>query len=218
MNRVVRGLLAAACWVVCGCAEEPLLDLLEAQQSLAAARDAEADIYAPEEYEMAVMNLENAIASMNLQQEEPLWARSYQLASDMLALSIEQSEAAVAVSDSIRLDAAFQAELLVPEVQEAIDQAFVHLEQARTTNVVSRGQIEALDSDLQYAAQLLREARASQQSTDYPNAVLLSQQAIELADSVRSRSEEINLYALEVQLELELQELPAVPVEDPFAP
>jgi hypothetical protein len=44
------------------------------------------------------------------------------------------------------------------------------------------------------------------------------QQALELADRVRIRSEEINVLALEVQLELEQQNLPALENSDPFAP
>jgi hypothetical protein len=51
-----------------GCAEKPVLDLLEAQETLAAARDAEADLYAPEEYDLAVSNLQNAIAAIDRQE------------------------------------------------------------------------------------------------------------------------------------------------------
>jgi hypothetical protein len=201
-----------------GCAEKPVLDLLEAQETLAAARDAEADLYAPEEYDLAVSNLQNAIAAIDRQEEEPLWARSYAFAGDLLALSIEQSQAAIAVSENIRQEASFQVDLLIPELEETIDQAFFQLGQARETNVVSRREIDTLDADLAIASQLLREARTNRDREDFVVAMPQVQQALELADRVRIRSEEINVLALEVQLELEQQNLPALENSDPFAP
>jgi hypothetical protein len=201
-----------------GCAEKPVLDLLEAQETLAAARDAEADLYAPEEYDLAVSNLQNAIAAIDRQEEEPLWARSYAFAGDLLALSIEQSQAAIAVSENIRQEASFQVDLLIPELEETIDQAFFQLGQARETNVVSRREIDTLDADLAIASQLLREARTNRDREEFVVAMPQVQQALELADRVRIRSEEINVLALEVQLELEQQNLPALENSDPFAP
>lgn len=201
-----------------GCAEKPALALLEAQQALATARDAEADLYAPEEYDLAVMNLQNAMASIDRQDDEPFWARSYALADEALALSVEQSEAAITISDNIRQEASFQAELLVPELEDTIDQAFFQLEQARETNVVSRREIDTLDADLTLASQLLRQARDNSSREDFIAAVPQAQQALELADAVRQRAEEINLLAVEVQLELEQQNLPPVQEEDPSAP
>lgn len=187
------------------CAEKPALELVEAQQVLATARDAEADLYAPEEYDLAVSNLENAIAAIDEQDAELTWNRNYNLARDLLDLSMEQSQTAIDISDSIRFEAAFEAETLIPQVQETIDTAFAELARARDTGVVSRSQVATLDADLGFSAQLLREAEASFESADYATALEQARQAIDLADSVRIRSEEINQFAVEVELELQQQ-------------
>ena len=134
-----------------------------------------------------------------------MWDRNYNLAFDLLELSVEQSQTATEIADSIRFEASFQAEQLMPEVQETIDTAFAELARARDTSVVSRAQIDTLDADLGFSAQLLRDAEDSFESADYATALEHAQQAIELADSVRVRSEEINQFAIEVELELEQQ-------------
>ena len=215
MKRVGACVLTSVLVLVSGCAEKPVLEVFEAQQALAAARDAEADIYAPEEYELAVSNLENAIAAIERQEEEPLWARSYAFAGDLLALSMEQSEAAQEFADSIRLEASVQAEVLIPEAQTAIDSAFAGLEQARSTSVAGRRQLDTLDADLRTAADLLGGARESLEGADYATAVTQAGQALELAVSVRIRSEEISQYAIELELEQQ-----AIPEEtpDPLGP
>ena len=220
MKRYAVCLLTAGALFASGCAEKPVLGVVQAQQSLAAARDAEADFYAPEEYDLAATNLQNAIVAIEEEDQERVWERNYDLAAYLLELSIEQSEAAIEIADTIRLDVAFQAELLIPQVQEAIEGAFAELERARRTNVVSRGVLDGLDADLVYSSQLLASARESQQRADQVAAVDQAQQAIDLADAVRTRSEEINLYAIEVELELELQQqaIPVTPDAVPLEP
>ena len=204
MKRLILA-LTTAILLVSACSEKPVLELVEAQQVLASARDAEADLYAPEQYDLAVSNLENAIAAMDEQDEELMWNRNYNLAFDLFELSMEQSMAAIEIADSIRFESSFQAELLIPDVQETIDRAFAELELARDTSVVSRAQIATLDADLGFSAQLLNDARESFEAADYVAALEQAQQSMDLADTVRVRSEEINQLALEVQLELELR-------------
>ena len=56
-----RTLLAIGIAVaIAGCASPPLLELQEARAALAMARDFEADIYAVDQYDLALMNLEMA--------------------------------------------------------------------------------------------------------------------------------------------------------------
>lgn len=185
--------------LVTACAEKPTLEVVEAQQALAAARDAEADLYAPEQYDLAVSNLQDAVAAIDQQDQQPSWARRYDVPLDLLALSVEQSQAAVEISDRIRLETSGEVERLLPEVQETIDQAFAELQRARNTSVVSRAQIDRLNADLGVSAGFLTDARDNFEKADYSTALDQAQQAIDLADSVRTEARQINQYAAEVE-------------------
>lgn len=194
--------------VLGGCAEKPVLEVVEAQQALAAARDAEADFFAPEDYDLAVSNLDSALLAIETEDAQRPWARNYDVALYLLDLSIDQSMTATETANGIRLDTAFEVEQILPTVQESIDAAFARLQDARGTNVVSRGELDQLNGDLVLSTQLLREAQEDQESADFVAALEKSQRAIGLAETVRTRSEEISAYALEVQLELERQAIP----------
>jgi hypothetical protein len=212
-------LLLLASVISGGCAEKPVLEVIEAQQALASARDAEADFFAPEDYDLAVSNLDSALEAIDAQDAERLWARNYDVALYLLDLSIDQSMTATETANSIRLDTAFEVEQILPTVQETIDSAFVQLRDARGTNVVSLGEVEQLNGDLVLATRLLEEAQESEEAADFVAALEKSQRAIDLAETVRTRSEEINAYALEVQLELERQAIPPVQdLNDPSVP
>lgn len=217
MKRTGLSLIAlAGCLALGGCSQKPVLEVIEAQEALAAARDAEADFFAPEDYDLAVSNLDSALEAIEAEDAQRPWARNYDVALYLLDLSIDQSRTATDTANSIRIDTAFEVEQVLPTVQESIDAAFARLQDARGTNVVSRGEVDQLAGDLVLATQLLREATDDQEAADFVAALDKAQQAIELAETVRTRSEEINAYALEVQLELERQAIP--PPEDPFQP
>lgn len=215
MKRTGLCFLVSLLILTAGCAEKPVLQLLEAQQSLAAARDAEADLFAPDEYELSNTNLKGAIDAIDAEDEERIWARNYDLAEYLLDLSIDQSEAAIAVADNARQEASFQAQLLIPQVEEAIDLAFTQLQEARGTNVVSRAEINSLDADLGYSSQLLGDARQNYDRMEFADAAAQAQQALDLAEKVRTRSAEINLYGIEVEQGLQ-QTAPQEIPDDPF--
>lgn len=207
MSRAVLPLILAGL-VLGGCAEKPVLEVIQAQQALAAARDAEADFFAPEDYDLAVSNLDSALEAIETEDAQRPWARNYDVPLYLLDLSIDQSMTATETANSIRLDTAFEVEQILPTVQESIDAAFRPLQDARGTNVVSRGELDQLNGDLVLSTQLLREAEEDQAAADFVAALEKSQRAIDLAETVRTRSEEINAYALEVQLEIERQAIP----------
>ena len=81
-----------------GCAEKPILELQEVEQAIAQARDAEADIYAPEAYDFALTNLESGFTAIEDQEAEPPWRRDYEPALDLLGLAFEQAGEAAALA------------------------------------------------------------------------------------------------------------------------
>jgi hypothetical protein len=79
---------------IAGCANPPSLELNEARAALALARDYEADVYAPDQYANALMNLQLAEAEIDDQASVPRMARSYERASAFLTFAVEEAEEA----------------------------------------------------------------------------------------------------------------------------
>src|SRR5690606_10732270 len=88
--------LLVGCLLACasGCAGKPGLELHEARSAVAAARDFEADVYAPEEYDRAVMWLEMGEDAIARQDEMPFWSRNYSDSLDYLARAGTEAEQA----------------------------------------------------------------------------------------------------------------------------
>ncbi len=77
--------------LLAGCAEKPVLELQQVEEALAQALDAEADIYAADEYDFALMNLESGAMAIEEQEAEPPWRRDYRAAVDLLDLAYERT-------------------------------------------------------------------------------------------------------------------------------
>ena len=75
LSREGAALAGALAVLLAGCAQRPVQELQQAREAVAEARDFEADIYAPEEFEMAVFNLEGGEYAIATVDQAPFWGR-----------------------------------------------------------------------------------------------------------------------------------------------
>ena len=172
MRRTNVWVLAIGLALLAGCAEKPVMELQQVREAVAAARDFEADIYAPDEYDLAVMNLESGEFAMAEQDAAPLWSRNYTLALDLLALAMDQAEQAQAIAEANKEDVFLEAQTALPEAERMFQLAFEAVEEART-GPITRQDLQAFEDELAGAFATLTQARGIFESGDYPSARIL---------------------------------------------
>jgi hypothetical protein len=188
MRRLRSAVLALV--FLAGCAEKPILELQQVEEAIATARDAEADIYAPEEYEFALLNLEDGLTEIEAQDAEPVWRRDYGLALDLLALAYEQAGEAQVLALENKDRIFDQAQNALPEAERLFQMAFEAVE-AALTGPVTRRQIQAFDDELAGTFATLNQARESFESGDYTRAFVLLQEVQGNSVALESRARQI---------------------------
>lgn len=151
------GVSLAAAALAAGCAAPPVLELQEAREALAAARDFEADIYAPDQYDLALMNLELAQTEIEDQEQLSAMGRSYDRALAFLDAAIVDAERAQALAEEIKAQVFLEAQAKIPVAQTALDDAFDVVVQARP--VLAFQEAQALEAQLSELAVLMNLAR-----------------------------------------------------------
>lgn len=154
-TRLGVALVAAA--LAAGCASPPVLELQEAREALAAARDFEADLYAPDQYDLALMNLELAQTEIEDQEQVPALGRSYDRALAFLDAAILDAGRAQALAEEIKAQVFLEAQAKIPVAQTTLDDAFDILAEARP--VLSFQEAQALETRLSELAVLMNLAR-----------------------------------------------------------
>ena len=173
-----------------GCAEKPILELQQVEEAIATARDAEADIYAPEVYEFALLNLEDGLTEIEAQDAEPVWRRDYEPALDLLGLAYEQAGEAEGLALENKDRIFDQAQNALPEAERLFQMAFEAVEAART-GPVTRRQIQAFDDELAGIFATLNQAREIFESGNYPRAFTLLQEVQVNSVALESRARQI---------------------------
>ena len=140
-----------------GCAAPPVLELQEAREALAAARDFEADLYAPDQYDLALMNLELAQTEIEDQEQVSAVGRSYDRALAFLDAAILDAERAQALAEEIKAQVFLDAQAKIPVAQTMLDDAFDVVAEARP--VLSFQEAQALETQLSELAVLMNLAR-----------------------------------------------------------
>ena len=114
-----------------GCAQKPVLELQEVREAIAAARDFEADIYAPEVYQNALLNMEGGEFAIAEQDAAPPWSRNYETALDLLALAFDQAEEALAIAEADKQNVFLEAQNALPQAERMLQVAFEAVEGPR---------------------------------------------------------------------------------------
>lgn len=144
-------------FILTSCTSPPLLELQEAREAIALARDFEADVYASDQYDLALMNLEIAEIEIEEQEQVSAFGRNYSQALAMLDGAIVEAEEARFLAEEYKASIFEQTESTLLEAQMAVDDAFESLAQARPYLTFQEAQ--SLSVDLSTAATSLNLAR-----------------------------------------------------------
>ena len=169
-----------------GCASPPVLELQEARQAIAAARDFEADIYAPDQYDLALMNLEMAVTEIEDQEQVASLGRSYDRAFAFIDAAIVDAEQAQMFAEDFKTQVFLQAESNLPIAQTALDDAFDVLQLARPFLVFREAQ--ALEAELSELAVSMNLARQLMDEGGFADAATRLEVIIETAREVDTRA------------------------------
>lgn len=177
-----------AAFLMTGCQSAPTDQVAAAQQALEAARTAEADRYAPNEFNTAQTSFSKATDEIATQDKAFFLTRSYTTANQLLTDTLAQLQtaqtAAVANKEAMRT----QVETLITETEAAVTAAKAILAKAprgKDTQV----ELEAMKADLDAATTGIDEARSLQASGDYLGAKTALEQSAQKAATVTSEVE-----------------------------
>jgi hypothetical protein len=157
LKRVSSALVALALFgFIAGCSKSPVKEIEGSKAALESARNAEAELYAPELYKEAMDSLNTANVELQNQDSKFSLFRSYDRSKELLAaaekLSLQAQTDAEAEKERIRaLDSTMMAEIgsMVAQTREALAKA----PKAKG----SRADIKVLQADLEAAAASMTE-------------------------------------------------------------
>ena len=178
----VIGAIAAA-----GCASPPALELQAAREALAGARDFEADIYANDQYELAMMNLEMAETEIRDQEQVSAMGRSYNRALAYIDATIDEAERAQLMAEDYKALVFIQAEATLPVAQTALDDAFDMLQRARP--VLAFQEAQAFDAQLAEMAAALNLARQQMDQGGFADAAVRLDEIVIGARAIHTRAQ-----------------------------
>ena len=176
------GAIAAA-----GCANPPALELQAAREALAGARDFEADIYANDQYELAMMNLEMAETEIRDQEQVSAMGRSYNRALAYIDAAIVEAERAQLMAEDYKALVFIQAEATLPVAQTALDDAFDMLQRARP--VLAFQEAQAFDAQLAEMAAALNLARQQMDQGGFADAAVRLDEIVIGARAIHTRAQ-----------------------------
>ena len=178
----LTGAIAAA-----GCASPPALELQGAREALAGARDFEADIYANDQYELALMNLEMAETEIRDQEQVSAMGRSYNRALAYIDAAIVEAERAQLMAEDYKAQVFLQAEATLPMAQTALDDAFDMLQRARP--VLAFQEAQAFDAQLAEMAAALDLARQQMDEGGFADAAARLDEIVIGARAIHTRAQ-----------------------------
>jgi hypothetical protein len=152
---------------------------------VATARDFEADIYAPSEFEMARLNLESGEFAIAEQDQAPAWSRSYTLSLEFLALAFEQAGQAQAIAEANKATVFEQAQRALPVSRTVFQAAFEAVETA-SSGVITRQQIQSFEDELAGIFATLNQAEDVLEGGGYSVAFILLQEVQERSVALES--------------------------------
>jgi len=174
----VLSMMLGVALLVAGCSSRPDETEIEAiQADIERAREAEAEVWAPDELRAAEEALNAARAA--IAEQEGKWFKSYDSARDLLARARDEAasaaEAAVAGKSRARADA----EATITAAEGALEEARMRLESAPAGRA-SRADRAMFRDDLEMLPKQLEEARSQLNAGDI-NAALTGATAVESA-------------------------------------
>ena len=171
---------------IAGCSSPPLFELQEARSAIAMARDFEADIYAADQYDLALMNLQMAEIEIEEQEQISAMARNYNAALALLDVAIIDAEQAQFLAEDFKAQIYLQAEATLPVAQTAVDDAFDRLGEARP--YLAFREAQSLDAELATAATSLNLARQLMDEGGFADALARLDEIVITARTIETRA------------------------------
>ncbi len=185
--RLLTSIAATGAIAAAGCASPPALELQGAREALAGARDFEADIYANDQYELALMNLEMAETEIRDQEQVSAMGRSYNRALAYIDAAIVEAERAQLMAEDYKALVFIQAEATLPVAQTALDDAFDMLQRARP--VLAFQEAQAFDAQLAEMAAVLNLARQQMDEGGFADAAVRLDEIVIGARAIHTRAQ-----------------------------
>jgi hypothetical protein len=172
-----------------GCASAPDDQVASAQAALDRARQAEAETYAPEQFDEAVQALDNAKGEIRAQDEEWFFSRDYAQAESLLQRAENGAEQASQQAPAAKQQAKEIAERALAEARDAIETARQELSMAPRGKGAT-ADLEAFERDLAQAESSLDRAQQELQAEAYFDALSKLQSvkadALSVAEEIRA--------------------------------
>ena len=188
MYRRVAGLfiLATFAFVLAGCASEPTAEVSAAEQAKNQASAAEAEKYAPDDFQKAQTTLDEAQTALKAENDKYAMFRDYAPVKTKLAQATQEFDAAAQAAQTKKEEVRQQAEQGLTEAEQALASAQTALEKA-PKGKGTRADLEAMKADLEAASQGLDSAREQLKAGNYLEAQSQIEAAKTKADSVSSQ-------------------------------
>lgn len=114
-----------------GCADQPVEELTQAREALRSAAEAEADVYAPEQYQAAQDALEAAERELEAQLDQSAMSRDYTPARELLQSAISTANAAAAQVPDRKETMRMEAETMIEDTEATAEQLAGEAERTR---------------------------------------------------------------------------------------
>lgn len=167
----VKFLLAILCVLglalfLTSCAKAPQEEVDQANQALQAAREAEADKYAAEQFNAAQDSLDAATAEIESQNSKMAFTRNYDEAKRLLASATSNAQAAADASGSNKNQARVEAEELIAQAQATVAEAKGLITKA-PKGKEGKAALEQIQADLSSVETLITEASDALNAGDF---------------------------------------------------
>jgi len=186
--------LLAALMLTAACAKPPEETIQKAEQDVQAAREAEAETYAPEEFFVARQSMQAVHDETLVQSERFAIMRDYEEAEKLLATAMEKSRIARETAIANKEEARAEAERLLQATLDALVVADAALAEA-PRGKGTRADIAALTADLEGVREEIPALETQIAEEDYFSA----------QDKATSMTETAEAIAAEIQAAVEMQ-------------
>lgn len=170
---------------IAGCAQAPIQDIEAAKAAVEAAREANADSYAADEFKAAQDALTSALAEVEAQNSKFPLTRNYDKAVQALKAAKEAADKAKANAGLNKEKAKKEAEALIAEAQSAVAAAKEALAKA-PRGKDTKADIEAMNADLSGLESSLNQANQDMSKQDYLGAKAKAQAVKEKAATIQN--------------------------------
>lgn len=166
-----------------GCQAPPQEDLTTAQTALAAAAEAEADLYVTDLYVAAQDSFAAAQAEIEAQNAESQLSRNYARSKSLLQFVTETATQAQAEVETRKGTMAAETDALILQAEAAVSQAQALMAQAPTSEDDALALV-TVNEEAGTAASTLEEAKAAQTGGDVARAHALAKAALDQANAL----------------------------------